>query len=52
MFAKRNVKERSKMPYNERIKHYAYEKQSVLEICTSREEVERALYLLRRKWGV
>lgn len=44
--------ERAKMPYNERIKHYAYEKRSVLEMCTTHEEIERALQLLRHKWRV
>lgn len=41
-----------KMPYNERIKRYSQEKQSVLEMCVSKEEIDRALELLRKKWRV
>ena len=40
------------MPYNERIKMYAYEKNSALELCTTQEEVERVIQFLRKKWGV
>ena len=52
MLAKRNNKERTKMPYYERIRHYEFEKKSVLEMWSSPSEVDRALYLLRRKWGL
>ena len=40
------------MPYNERIRMYASEKNSAIELCTTQEEVDRVLRYLRKKWGV
>jgi len=40
------------MPYNERIRMYASEKNSALELCTTQEEVDRVLRFLRKKWAV
>lgn len=39
-------------PYNERIRRYADEKNSVLEMCTTQEEVDEVLRRLRKKWRV
>ena len=52
MFGKKVIREKTTMPYNERIRHYAYEKNQVLEMCNTQEEIDRALYLLRKKWRV
>ncbi len=40
------------LPYHERIQRYADEKRSVLPMCTTQAEVDKALHLLRMKWSV
>lgn len=40
------------MPYHERVRRYEEEKKSVLEMCVSAREAERALLFLAKKWGI
>ena len=40
------------MPYNERIRKYNEEKQSALMMAITQEEVDRIIYILRKKWSV
>lgn len=48
----KHVTPKHTMPYSERIRMYAAEKNSALELCTTQEEVDRVLRYLRKKWAV
>ena len=49
---KRKGIQKPTMPYNERIRRYNEEKQSALLMATSQEEVNKIIYVLRKKWAV
>lgn len=40
------------IPYHERVRMYEKEKKSVLEMCVGTKEIERALFLLAKKWRI
>lgn len=40
------------IPYNERIVHYNFDKQSAISLASNSEEVERIIHYLRKKWRV
>ena len=48
----KGIAKKNTMPYNERIRHYNEEKQSALLMATTQEEVEKIIYILRKKWAV
>ena len=48
----KGVTKKTSLPYNERIRHYNEEKQSALLMATTQEEVDRIIYILRKKWAV
>lgn len=48
----KGITKKNTMPYNERIRHYNEEKQSALLMATTQEEVEKIIYILRKKWAV
>ena len=48
----KGVTKKPSLPYNERIRHYNEEKQSALLMATTQEEVDRIIYILRKKWSV
>ena len=39
-----------RLTYMERVRCYENDKKNVLQMCKTKDEVERALYLLRKKW--
>lgn len=52
MLKRKGIATKPAVPYNERIRKYNEEKQSALLMATTQEEVDRIIYILRKKWAV